>query len=226
MEHTHGHKTHLTQLDKARLAGGAIATILLAGTIYGFATSHGFAVVWAILFLVFGASAVYAFIGLGKATCPECGYAHSGLGLKNNPSIQCKGCDEYFHIIDKHVTPTSDSAIEEFPVFATPCPQDIKWPDGCCVCQAPVTRHLPIYLELEENAPIATDLLTRAATLGTFKLVSKRKFEVQIPLCDQHESASAELEYRTADEQLYISFCSRSYAKAFDATNGPVFWGS
>jgi hypothetical protein len=214
------------QIDTLRLIGAVVGLLLLAGAIYIFFESRragGMAIIWGMIALV---GTGYALIGLGKAPCPECGFMVSGLFPRNNSSKQCPGCGEYFHTKDGEVMRTDKDAIEKYPAFATACPKEIQWPEGCCVCRAPVTQHVTVELELEENAPMAQDMLARAATLGTFKLVNKRKFAVEVPVCDEHDLDPAELEFRYDEAQLYIKFRSRAYAEAFDDLNGPVFWDS
>ena len=214
------------ELDKLRIAGAVAALAGLAWVAWASFNTRGAGSLLIMISLFCIVGLVYALIGLGKATCPECGMMKSGVMPKNNDSLECKGCGAYFHTKDGEVFATATDAVEEFPAFATACPKAIEWPPGCCVCQGDVTGTAPVLLELQEDAPIAHDMLTRAATLGTFKLVSKRRFEVQVPVCDDHGSDSADLEFRYEEAQLYIKFRSRAYAKAFDEANGPVFWDS
>jgi hypothetical protein len=210
------------QLDKLHLAGLIAALVGAALFAYLGLTAYGMGGVGIGFTLICLVGAFYAFIGLRKAPCPGCGYMTGGLA---SGSVQCKGCGDYFKIEDGRTVLTGSDAIEDFPAFSTPCPRDIDWPAGCCVCRGEVTGTAPVRLELKEDSPVAADMLTRAATLGTFKLVSKRIFEVQVPVCDQHESDSAELNYRYDEEQLHILFRSRSYAEAFADAQGQVFWG-
>jgi hypothetical protein len=214
------------QVDKLRLAGAAVGLLMLAGAVYIGVAGRGMLAmgfIWGMIALI---GTGYALMGLGKAPCPECGFMVSGLLPKNNSSKQCKACGEYFHTKDGTVIETDRDAIEKYPAFATACPKEIQWPEGCCVCQEPVTQHVTVELELEENAPMAQDMLARAATLGTFKLVSERKFAVEVPVCGEHDRNPAELEFRYDEAQLYIRFRSRAYADTFDELNGPVFWDS
>ncbi len=214
------------QLDKVRLAGGIGSLLGLLWVVWAYTATRGAGSMLVIVTLFCLVGAFYAFIGLGKAPCPDCGMMKSGVGLKHNDSLECVGCGSYYNTRDGEVFATAEDAVETFPAFGTACPKNIEWPAGCCVCQQTVTRTVPITLELEEDSPIAQDMLTRAATLGTFKLVSKRLFEVQIPVCPEHGSDAAELEFRYDEAQLHIRFRSRSYAAAFEEANGPVFWDS
>lgn len=216
----------VVQLDKPRLAAGVFSLTGLVWVAWALVRIHGAGVVLGIVALGFLGMAFYAFIGLGKAPCPECGTMRSGLSMKDNGSLQCRGCGAYFHTRDGEVFATDEDAVEGVPAFATACPMRIDWPPGCCVCGEEVTRTVPVELELEEGAPVAKDMLTRVATLGTYKLVSERRFEVQIPVCERHGSGSASLEFRYDEEQLFIKFRSRAYAHAFAEANGPVFWDS
>ena len=162
---------------------------------------------------------------MGQAVCPECGTMRQWIGLKNNKDMECRGCSAYFRTEQGEVVQTEADAITEMPVFATACPQKIAWPQGCCVCQQEVTHHASVTFKLEEDVPIAQDLLTQAATLGMFKRVSVREFSIDVPVCAAHKHDNAELDWNYDEAQLYIAFRSRAYMTAFAQQNGPVFWG-
>lgn len=208
-------------LDKPRLLGGlaALATAALMGIVMLMPNAQ-----FSLPFLVmtsFAVMAGYALWGVFRAPCPDCGALYSGgLVPRNNSSVQCRECGTYFATKDGRVHRTGDEAIEAQPTFAVPCPARISWPKGCCVCESPVARTVPIDLEVRSDAPLLEDIVTRAATLGTFKLVSKNRYQVQIPVCASHDSESARLDFRPEERQLYILFRSRRYANAFEQANG------
>ncbi len=218
--------TNEVQIDTLRLAGGVGGLVGAALFAYLGVTAYGMGAIGFGFGFICLLGAGYALIALGKAPCPDCGFVKSGTALKNSESIHCAGCDGYFSIRDGKTVMTGADAVEDHPVFATACPQSIKWPSGCCVCGSEVTGLAKVRLELEESSPLAQDMLARAATLGTFKLVSKRVFEVEVPVCGAHGTDPAELRYRYDEEQLHILFRSRAYMSAFAEENGPVFWGA
>lgn len=205
---------------------GPLAAILLCLAFLAFVTwlsmqrSGGFAI--GVMMGLFGLVGIlYGLWFLYSAPCADCSAPYTGgVFPKDNDSLQCKACDKYFHTKGGRSIATSDTAIEALPVFAVPCPRKIVWPAGCCVCEAPVTRTVPVRLEVEGKSPLLGDFMTQAATLGTFRLVSKNTYEVSVPVCATHGEGSADLEHRAGEDQLYIRFRSRKYAKVFEQANG------
>ena len=214
------------RIDTLRLAGVAGAGALALARLGVGLRSGTDPRVWILVGVLAVAAGVAAW-GLGKAPCPQCGFLRSGVRLRNNRSLHCQGCGAYFRTKAGVCVETGVDAIEPEPVFAAECPRAIQWPSGCCVCAGTVEQAVVVSLTLDEDAPIAQDLMVRAATLGTFNMVSKRRYEANVPVCNQHASDGhepARLDWNLETAQLTIKFRSRRYAEAFAATNGPVFW--
>jgi hypothetical protein len=204
---------------------GSIAFVLIfVGIITLAFTTRGFwplAVVFGLICLV---GAWLAFSFTHSAACPSCGHLRTVPSGKDNDSVECKDCGVWYHTRDGVSLVTDTDAVEERPRFSAACPTRISWPEGCCVCRGPVTTHEPVELEIEYDPGLAPAALTAAVSLGTFKLVKKGQFRVQVPSCGAHEGPVAELEYRADEAQLYILFRSRAFARAFQEGHGPVFW--
>lgn len=214
------------EVDKLRMAGAVGGFLGTLFSIYAFLQPGSPMSMVMMTGLPSLAALGYFGFTLGKAACPDCGMMRSGIFLVNNASLECSDCGNYFHTKKGEIVLTASDAVETFPAFSTPCPQQIIWPKGCAVCQNEATRQVDIKLTLEQDAPVLQASLTAAVSLGTFKMVSKKLFTVPLPVCGQHGDDSAELNYKYEEEQLQIAFRSRAYRDAFAEANGPVFWDS
>jgi len=213
-------------VDRLRLALG-VGTAAIATWAVALALRHGEAAMYVVA-VSFATAAVVSFWRLGKAPCPTCGALRTGTPLRISESLHCDDCGAYFRIRQGVTVATEGDAIEREPVFVAACPKQVRWPQGCCVCGGPASSTVPVELELREDAESGANLLTQAASLGTLKLVSERRYCVHVPTCAQHrrDVPVADLQWNDDEAQLYLAFRSRAYADAFIAANGPVFWDS
>ncbi|MCA9563601.1 MAG: hypothetical protein KC561_08935 [Myxococcales bacterium] len=206
----------------ATALGCIVAAAVLAPVLFGRSSAFVFGL------LIVGtivAGAIWGLTRLFKGECPTCGTTSPLLWPKANASYSCRGCGSYLRTESGNVVPTAADAVEATPTFAAHCPQRIVWPKGCCKCGGEVTRQEKIDLELKEDAPMATDLLTRAATLGTFRLVSKRRFQVEVPHCERCRGG-ADLSNDYDEDLVVIRICSRAFAESFQSINELVSWDS
>lgn len=85
----------------------------------------------------------------------------------------------------------SSGAIDAAVTFTAEVPDQIRWPEGCCVCGKPATRTVEARLVEDRNASLGPDMAVRLASLGTARLVEKHTFSVQVPHCQEHDDGAA-----------------------------------
>jgi len=153
--------------------------------------------------------------------CPGCGHELEGLDGEEVKGVPCPLCFRYVEGEAGVLRLTPEDRITDRPLFRTPMPRRIRWPDGCSVCGGLVTRGLTATRVTTDEAPIASDLAVRAATLGTFKLVTEVTHSLVVPHCDEH-SFGVVLHGPGLDEEgeHVLAFRSLRFQTAFRALNG------
>ena len=172
--------------------------------------------------------AVAAFFGYraaeqsGVAKCPGCGYPVTGLSTGTNRGVPCRFCGKYLEGTGGRLRLTAADELAPEPIFETLLPRAIRWPDGCCVCRAPVTRNVTLTVKVKEEAPLTPDLAVRIASIGTLKLVGLRTLTLDVPHCDRHADGASVSYASDALTELAIKFRSHAYFTAFCAENDVV----
>jgi len=167
-----------------------------------------------ILFAALGGVAVWYAVGgkLGakRLECPSCDLYIHGVVLDPDGAVLCPHCRAYASVEGSKLVKTPPDRVAPEPVFCVELPQQVKWPEGCCVCGAPATRQVESKLEIEQDASFARDMAVGVASLGILRAVDRTTYTLPVPHCAQHADG-AELYPSAEAEQLNLGIGFRSY---------------
>jgi len=161
---------------------------------------------------------VWTFSSSAEARCPGCTLRIRGLSSGDNQPLLCRSCVEFVEGKAGELWLVAPDRVADSPRFAAPCPEEAAWPEICAVCGAEATRMVSASWSEKQDAPFAADLATRAATLGTMKLVTRVTHSVEVPHCAQHDNGARLRETFEGGGNVVV-FRSHAYLRAFCAAN-------
>jgi hypothetical protein len=157
----------------------------------------------------------------GAAECPSCHRKMSGIDTSGDTPVHtCEGCGSYFEVKQGTLVFAAPDHLADKPIFPVPLPAHISWPDGCCVCRAPATRHIPVTdTESHTGRNVALGVAGLAVGALVVRTGGGASFTIEVPHCEQHHDGAA-LEIKDASEsQLAIKFRSVAFARDFQGLN-------
>ena len=153
-----------------------------------------------LLFMSFG--------GAGTSTCPNCGAQLSGLSTKANDGVLCGNCHRYSEGKDGLLWGTDENRVADEPVFSSPLPALVIFPNWCCVCGRPEAGREKISLRAQ-NA-------SSAITAPTVGVTTSTTVSVDVPHCAEHKGGA---QLTGTPQNTHIKFRSYPYLRAFCQIN-------
>jgi len=204
---------------------GAAALFLLAYFMATKATHGGQAMMSYLLAFIAAAPGLFllyrAYATTGVGECPGCDMYILDISTRSNMGVLCPSCSRYVESEKGELILSPDSRVASFPMFRTEVPEQIRWPDGCCVCGEDATREVSATLVQEEAGPMHKDIAVGVASLGMLKSVQRQIYEITVPHCQKHDDGAA-LEIGSETDMINPAICFRShgYLRQFCELNG------
>jgi hypothetical protein len=203
--------------------GSAVATYFAHGWAAG---AHGLVwlIAWALTLVAAVMALAFVWIAAresGRATCPACNAVVGGLDAKVAfRAVPCKGCGRYVACQSGAVSMVPDDYLHATPLFVARLPQNVTWPETCCVCTATATRTVTVE---KKETQTGRNLALGAAGLAVGALVVRtgggNLWRTEVPHCGEHHDGA---EIDTTDEStsgLDIKFRSYRYWQLFRDLN-------
>ena len=211
------------QTNRARQIGFIVVALGCAGiAVWAFTSIELGVAKWGVT-IVAGIAALlvwgYGTGTAGFATCPHCGKTIDHIDPKKQAAVLCAHCMEYSTGTDGMLDVTPDNYVANLPVFGAHLPNQLRWPEGCCVCEQPATRMIESKLVDERPGSPGRDLAVGVASLGILKAVDRTTYTIQTPHCSEHKGGAELLEPSGIDFPVAIAFRSYPYYKKFRAAN-------
>lgn len=149
-------------------------------------------------------------LGAKRVECPSCDLYIHGVDMDPDAAVLCPHCRAYASVEDGKLVKTPADRVAREPVFCVELPQQVTWPEGCCVCGQPATRHVESRLEIEQAGSLGRDLAVGVASLGILKAVDRTTYTLAVPHCAEHADG-ARLYLPAEAEQLNLGVGFRSY---------------
>ena len=200
-----------TQLGMVYIAGlGVVGTALVAVTYvweWGFC---GYGIAGFFLFMAgLGFFRTAAYGGAWTAACPGCGARISSdehpAPLRAAKVVSCPSCKAWWGGTDR-LEPLAQDYVHKDPIFEARVRDEIRWPEGCARCGAPVTRTIGI-----------TPTSDGEQLAGMLGVVSLGGSSLQVPVCSRHGQTPVSM--RQDGRALVVSFRSYPIYRRFCALN-------
>lgn len=177
-----------------------------------------------LVFFALGGVVAWQFAVAGSAKkleCPSCDLYIVGALPKEGESVLCSNCREFALYQGKALVKPAPDHVAAAPVYCAELPiSGLRWPASCCACTEPAARTVRVQLRYEQDASLGSDMATRFATLGMFKLVDQHTISLEVPHCAQHgDGASLVMPYEKEQPNFGIAFRSYPYFTEFVRLN-------
>lgn len=219
-------KSTRIQRDKKKTARNLLGAFVLLGLAYWFvANSDGHS--RASAYMMAGLTGIPALILLYRAgtmasvgECPSCDMYLLGISGGSNEGLLCEYCSSYVEGKNGLLSVTPDDRVSSYHLYRSEIPDQVQWPEGCCVCREAVTRVLQAQITEKRDASMGKNLAAGVATLGTMKMTEATTTRLEVPHCSEHTDGAV-LEVASDADMLNpaIAFRAHGYLKDFCELN-------
>jgi len=148
---------------------------------------------------------VFTFLALRRsweASCPGCGTRLQDLSPSDNGPLSCPECHRYVDGTGGRIGLTDQDAVRTEPTFESVYAKDARFPERCCLCGAPPTRHIDY--GWTSNWKKSSD--RGRATYDSAEFVAR------VPYCSEHQDAISIIGYPGIDARIFF----RAYAELLE----------